>query len=107
MASGLRPDWQTAWAALEAKLVHLIKSRIVVGFFIGDELFPGKISLADFTTCLAALATTKAQFPWLWVGHVHGGVILDRDLGVSGTAHLRRLVWCAMEAVVENGDARV
>ena len=38
---GLRTDWQQAWAALQRRLKPLIETRAVVGFFVGDELFPG------------------------------------------------------------------
>ena len=34
---GLRPDWKTAWAALQMKLVPLIEAKAVVGFFVGGE----------------------------------------------------------------------
>ena len=70
---GLRPDWQTAWAALQLKLVPLIEDRSVTGFFVGDELFPGKISYADFLTCLKALATMKAKYPALVTWENEGG----------------------------------
>lgn len=40
-------------------LAPLVESGAVVGFFVGDELFPGKISLSDFTTCIRALQKFK------------------------------------------------
>ena len=87
---GLRPDWKTAWAALQKKLVPLIESKAVVGFFIGDELFPGKITYADFLTTLKALATMKKTYPHLvtweneggtgWVKYFKTGVPAELDI---------------------------
>ena len=56
---GLRKDWELAWARLQVELEPLVARRAVFGFFVGDELFPGKISLADFTTCIRALQIFK------------------------------------------------
>ena len=82
---GLRPDWNAAWAALLAKLVPLIETRVVVvGFFIGDELFPGKISLADFMSCLGALAAAKATYPWLITWENEGGLNWVADFKKNG-----------------------
>ena len=39
---GLRPDWKTAWAALQMKLVPLIEAKAVVGFFVGGEMTHGR-----------------------------------------------------------------
>ena len=47
--------------------------KSVTGFFVGDELFPGKISYADFLTCLKALAAMKAKYPWLVTWENEGG----------------------------------
>lgn len=71
--AGMRKDWQRAWASLQIRLKPLIESRIVVGFFLGDELFPGKISIADFLTALRALQTMKATYPWLVTWANEGG----------------------------------
>ena len=56
---GLRKDWATAWASLQVTLKPLVARGAVFGFFVGDELFPGKISLSDFTTCIRALQAFK------------------------------------------------
>ena len=40
---------------------------------MGDELFPGKISVANFTTALDALAATKQEFPNLLIWENQGG----------------------------------
>ena len=42
--AGLRKDWEQAWAHLQVQLEPLIQDRAVVGFFLGDELFPGYVS---------------------------------------------------------------
>lgn len=49
----------------------------MVGFFVGDELFPGKISLADFTTCIRALQTFKDS-------HAALGLITWENEGSTG-----------------------
>ena len=105
---GLRKDWKQAWAAMQAELEPLIESRTVVGFFIGDELFPNKISLADFTTALQALQTMKTKYPWLvtweneggttWTDYFKDGLPFELDIistddyymwpgGVNGSQH--------------------
>ena len=70
---GLRPDWKEAWEALQTKLTPLIEKRVVVGYFVGDELFPGKISYADFLTCIRALAEAKKKYPWFVTWENEGG----------------------------------
>ena len=70
---GLRSDWRQAWTALSAELEPLIEDRAVTGFFVGDELFPGKITLADFKVALGALGEAKAKYPWLVVWENEGG----------------------------------
>eukprot|EP00051_Salpingoeca_urceolata_P020066 m.298062 g.298062 ORF g.298062 m.298062 type:complete len:291 (-) comp19534_c6_seq1:73-945(-) len=70
---GLRPDWQPRWEALKTKLVPLIEAKAVVGFFVGDELFPGKITVQEFETALAAIAELKAEYPWLVSWENEGG----------------------------------
>jgi hypothetical protein len=59
---GLRPDWPQAWQRLQATLAPLIEAKAVVGFFVGDELFPGKITLTEFTTILGALQQAKMEW---------------------------------------------
>ena len=76
---GLRKDWLQAWSALQVKLVPLIEQRTVVGFFIGDELFPGKISVTDFTTALTALGALKSKYPWLITWENEGGTGWVKD----------------------------
>jgi hypothetical protein len=71
--AGLRKDWKQSWAALQIKLEPLIQSKTVVGFFVGDELFPGKISLEDFKTALQALQVMKTKYPWLVTWENEGG----------------------------------
>jgi hypothetical protein len=71
--AGLRKDWTQAWAALQTKLEPLIRSKVVVGFFVGDELFPGKISLQDFKTALQAMQVMKKEYPWLITWENEGG----------------------------------
>jgi hypothetical protein len=70
---GLRQDWEAAWAALQAKLEPYVVDRTVVGFFVGDELFPGKVSVEDFMTALRALQSMKAKYPWLVIWENEGG----------------------------------
>ena len=60
--AGMRPDWRSAWAALLPKLDPLIRTKAIVGFFIGDELFPGKISVQNFTACLNVLSEAKVKY---------------------------------------------
>lgn len=74
---GLRADWHRAWAALQVTLAPLVQSGAVVGFFVGDELFPGKISLADFTTCIRALQTFKDS-------HASLGLVTWENEGSTG-----------------------
>ena len=81
---GLRADWRAAWAALQPRLVPLIEARVVVGFFVGDELFPGKISLADFTTALRALQAVKDTYPWLVTWENEGGTAWVKDFAAGG-----------------------
>ena len=76
---GLRKDWKAAWEALQIKLEPLIQSRTVIGFFVGDELFPGKISLQDFQTALQALQTLKSKYPWLITWENEGGTSWVND----------------------------
>ena len=71
--AGLRKDWQHAWSALQTKLEPLIEARTVVGFFVGDELFPGKIQYSDFLTALKAMQTMKDKYPWLVTWENEGG----------------------------------
>jgi hypothetical protein len=63
--AGLRKDWKQAWSLLQIQLKPLIEDGTIVGFFVGDELFPGKISLLDFTTALQAIQEFKNQYPTL------------------------------------------
>jgi hypothetical protein len=79
---GMRPDWEAAWKGAVTQLAPFIEKKAVVGFFIGDELFPGKISVQNFTTALKAVQAVKEQyagyglFSWLneggtgWVQYV-------------------------------------
>jgi hypothetical protein len=59
---GLRKDWKARWSDLRTKLDPYIKSKTVVGFFVGDELFPGKISVAEFMTALKAIQSVKKEY---------------------------------------------
>jgi hypothetical protein len=87
---GMRSDWQASWAALQKQLVPLIESGAVSGFFVGDELFPGKITYADFLTTIKALATMKTKYPHLvtweneggtsWVKYFKDGVPAELDI---------------------------
>lgn len=81
---GLRPDWKKAWEDLQAKLEPLILSKTVVGFFVGDELFPGKISLQDFLTALQALQEMKEKYPWLVTWENEGGTTWTKDFQKTG-----------------------
>lgn len=76
---GLRKDWKAAWAALQVKLEPYLQDKSVVGFFVGDELFPGKISVQDFMTALQALQTMKAKYPWLVTWENEGGTRWVKD----------------------------
>ena len=58
---GLRNDWQQRWTLLTKKLDPLIKKGTIVGFFVGDELFPGKISVDDFMTAIKAIQDLKTS----------------------------------------------
>ena len=68
----------------------LIESGAVSGFFVGDELFPGKITYADFLTTIKALATMKTKYPHLvtweneggtgWVKYFKDGVPAELDI---------------------------
>jgi len=88
--AGLRKDWQQAWADLQVKLEPLIEDRTVVGFFVGDELFPGKINYSDFLTALQAMQKVKDKYPWLvtweneggtkWVDYFKDGVPAELDI---------------------------
>jgi hypothetical protein len=87
---GLRKDWQMAWAELQGKLEPLVQDGTVIGFFVGDELFPGKISFEDFMTCIRALQSMKAKYPHLvtweneggtnWVDNFKDGVPAELDI---------------------------
>ena len=62
------------WDGVEqARLKPYIESRTVVGFFVGDELFPGKITVDDFMTALRAMQMMKTQYPWLITWENEGG----------------------------------
>ena len=45
----LNTNWRSMWEDTKAKLTPYINGNQVAGFFIGDELFPGKIPLSDFS----------------------------------------------------------
>jgi hypothetical protein len=66
-------DWKSSWAALYAQVKPLVQSGAIVGWFLGDELFPGKISIANFTSALGTLAETKKEFPDLLIWENEGG----------------------------------
>ena len=57
--AGLRKDWQQVWARVQVQLEPLIQDRAVVGFFLGDELFPGCVapfpSLVSFSCARLAI----------------------------------------------------
>ena len=82
--SGLRQDWKQAWSALQVQIEPYIKSKVIVGFFIGDELFPGKISFSDFTTALQAVQTMKTKYPWLVNWENEGGTSWVDDFKEHG-----------------------
>lgn len=71
---GLRKDWEASWSALQGKLEPFLEDRSVVGFFVGDELFPGKISVEEFMTAIKALQKMKSRYPWLVTWENEGGV---------------------------------
>ena len=93
---GLRKDWQQAWAALQPKLKPLIEERTVVGFFVGDELFPGKaqpqphlqlnrptspqVTVEEFTTALNALQSMKTKCPLRFLLRLNYG----QNVGILG-----------------------
>ena len=87
---GLRKDWREAWDALQLKIEPLVQSGTIVGFFVGDELFPGKISFEDFMTCIQALQEMKARYPDLvtweneggtsWVDYFQDGLPAELDI---------------------------
>jgi hypothetical protein len=56
----LRPDWRTRWAAISAAARPLVQNGTVFGFFIGDELFPQKVTPAELRTAADAV---RADFP--------------------------------------------
>ena len=69
----LKPGWEAAWAAAQTAIEPLIKDGSVVGYFLGDELFPGKIPFSGFLTALGALAESKKKHPELIVWENEGG----------------------------------
>jgi len=81
---GLNPDWEKEWDSLQAELEPLIQDRTVVGFFLGDELLEGKISLSDLTTALDALQKTKQRFPWLLTWENEGGTSWMKHFAKTG-----------------------
>lgn len=82
--AGLRKDWKDAWASLQLQLVPYIESKTIVGFMVGDELFPGKISLSDFTVALKALQKMKMNYPWLITWENEGGRTWVNDFQKDG-----------------------
>jgi aromatic ring-cleaving dioxygenase len=88
--AGLRHDWKEAWSTLQIQIEPFIQNKTIVGFFIGDELFPGKISLSDFTTALNAISTMKVKYPWLvnwenegstsWIHNFKNGIPKELDI---------------------------
>jgi hypothetical protein len=60
---GMQPDYVARWAEARAALEPLISGGVVVGFFIGDELFPGKISVQNFTTAVQLVDAFRQTFP--------------------------------------------
>ena len=58
----LREDWKAIWSSTQTTLRPYIDEGKIVGFFIGDELFPGKIPLQDFLTALKAVDLFKKEF---------------------------------------------
>ena len=60
---GMQPDYLARWEHTKTLLRPLIEQGVVVGFFIGDELFPGKISVQNLTTALSLVTAFKQEFP--------------------------------------------
>ena len=89
---GLRKDWEQAWEALQAKIDPFIRKGAIVGFFVGDELFPGKITFEEFTTALKAIQETKVKYAdynlltWEneggtgWIADFKGGIPTELDI---------------------------
>ena len=59
----LNANWRATWEDTKSKLTPYIMGNQVAGFFIGDELFPGKIPLGDFLTVLKVVDEFRDQFP--------------------------------------------
>ena len=60
---GMQKDYLTNWKNAKSVLHPLILEGVIAGFFIGDELFPGKISVQNLTTALSLVAAFKEEFP--------------------------------------------
>ena len=58
----LRTNWKAVWSSTQQILKSYIDDGKIIGFFIGDELFPGKIPLQDFLTALKAVDAFKQEF---------------------------------------------
>jgi hypothetical protein len=56
----LRPDWRIRWAAVSAAAAPLLLNGTIIGFFIGDELYPQKVTPAELRTVADAV---RADFP--------------------------------------------
>ena len=56
----------------------------MVGFFLGDELLEGKISLTDLQTALKALQAAKTRYPWLVTWENEGGTAWMKKFQSTG-----------------------
>jgi hypothetical protein len=56
----LRSDWRDRWEAVAAAAAPLLENGTMFGFFIGDELYPQKVTPAELRTAADAV---RADFP--------------------------------------------
>jgi len=71
---GLNPTWRTEWTSAKVALKPFLAQGSVLGVFIGDELISGgKVTYAEFMTCLEAVSELKADHPSLFTWLNEGG----------------------------------